>query len=215
MSIADVWNEEYRVGRYVDEPPLEFAREIMAAVKPNMRGLYIGCGNGRNYLEFIQAGLDVIGLDMSAVGLAQISEREPSAQLVCSDFLDYHGTFDYIIAIQSFQHGDYVRVARYFQRASEMLNAGGLLFVRVNAVGTDVIHPHHTLERRNDGFTVRYESGPKKGLCIHFFSSNELEDIIIECGLDIKQHPKKVVTQRPDGNGSWSQWEMIAGREIT
>ena len=215
MSIAEVWNEEYRVGRYVDEPPLEFARKVMLAVKPNTRGLYVGCGNGRNYLEFIRAGLNVVGLDVSAVGLAQISEREPSARLVCSDFLDYHGTFDYIVAIQSFQHGDRARVTKYFQKASEMLNVGGLLFVRVNAVGTDVGHPHHTLESKDGGFTIRYESGPKKGLDIHFFSSSELEDIVVECGLNMKQPPKKMVTQRPNGNGSWSQWEMIAGREIT
>ena len=215
MSIAEVWNEEYRAGRYVDEPPLEFAKEIMVEVKPNTRGLYVGCGNGRNYLEFIRAGLNVVGLDVSTVGLAQISEREPSARLVCSDFLDYHGMFDYIIAIQSFQHGDHVRVTKYFQMASEMLNARGLLFVRVNATSTEIGHPHTITEKRDGSFTIRYESGPKKGLDIHFFSRNELEDVVIGCGLDIKQHPRKVTAQRPNGNGSWSQWEMIAGREIT
>ena len=41
MSIADVWNEEYRVGRYVDEPPLEFAREIMASFKTHDTPYYM------------------------------------------------------------------------------------------------------------------------------------------------------------------------------
>ena len=219
MSVAEVWNKEYYAGRYVGEPPLEFAKEIIVEVgqRHNSRGLYVGCGNGRNYLEFVRAGLDVVGLDVSTIGLAQISKRKPSLahKLVCSDFLDYYGRFDYIIAIQSFQHGDYAKVTRYFQKAAEMLNVGGILFVRVNAVGTDIGHPHHIIESRDGGFTIQYEGGPKNGLYIHFFSYNELINMMIGSGLYIKRLPKKVVTQRPNGNGSWSQWEVVAGREIT
>lgn len=219
VSVAEIWDEEYSAGRYVDESPLEFAKEIIVELgqRHNSRGLYVGCGNGRNYLEFARAGLDVVGLDVSTVGLAQISKKEPSLahKLVCSDFLDYHGMFDYIIAIQSFQHGDYARVTKYFQKAVGMLNVGGLLFVRVNAVGTDIGHPYSTIESKDGGFTIQYEGGPKKGLHIHFYSRNELVNMMIGSGLNIKQHPKKVTAQRPNGNGSWSQWEMIAGREIT
>lgn len=219
-AIADAWDEEYRGGRYVGEQPLEFAREIVAELGKNpdihrSRGLYAGCGNGRNYLELVGAGLDIIGLDVSAAGLEQIATREPSLapRLVQGDFLDYDGRFGYIITIQSFQHGDASRVSGYFRKAASMLAGGGLLFVRVNAADTDVGHTHHTVERSNGGFTVMYEDGPKRGLRVHFFSREELEAAVTGSGLRMKYPPKKVTTRRPGGRGSWSQWEMVAGLE--
>jgi hypothetical protein len=46
------WSAEYRVGRYRDEPSVAVTQEIFAAARGSgvARGLYIGCGNGRNYL---------------------------------------------------------------------------------------------------------------------------------------------------------------------
>ena len=32
-------------------------------------GLYIGCGNGRNYVPLVEAGLDLVGLDVSATAI--------------------------------------------------------------------------------------------------------------------------------------------------
>ena len=219
-TIADVWDEEYRGGRYVGDAPLEFVKEIVIELGKNpgihhSRGLYAGCGNGRNYLKLVRAGLDVIGLDVSAAGLEQIAAREPSlaTKLVHGDFLDYHGRFGFIVAIQSFQHGDAFRAGEYFHKASGMLADGGLLFVRVNAADTDVYRAHRVVERANGGFTVLYEDGPKRGLHIHFFSREELEETVASSGLHMKHPPKKVTTQRPGGRGSWSQWEMIAGLE--
>ncbi len=56
------WDAEYRSGRYADDPPLPFVAEILATLDehPALRdgvGLYVGCGNGRNYLPLVDAGL--------------------------------------------------------------------------------------------------------------------------------------------------------------
>jgi len=220
--IADVWDKEYRGGRYAGESPVGFAGEVLAelARRPEIqhsRGLYVGCGNGRNYLKLAGADLDVIGLDVSAAGLEQIASKEPSLahKLVQCDFLNYdNGMFGYIVAIQSFQHGDAARTAEYFRRAAAMLDAGGLLFVRVNAADTDVGHPHRITERSGGGFTVLYEGGPKSGLHVHFFSRGELEAAVTGSGLRMTRPPRMVTTKRPGGApGSWSQWEMVAARE--
>jgi 2-polyprenyl-3-methyl-5-hydroxy-6-metoxy-1,4-benzoquinol methylase len=40
-------------------------------------GLYIGCGNGRNYEPLVRGGLDLTGLDISEVALGQLSARMP------------------------------------------------------------------------------------------------------------------------------------------
>ncbi len=48
------WDTEYKQGRYTAEPPLPFVEQIIDMLQ-NQRslfdgtGLYVGCGNGRNY----------------------------------------------------------------------------------------------------------------------------------------------------------------------
>ncbi len=219
--IADVWNKEYCGKRYEDEPSLEFTKEIVVELKKkpeiyHSRGIYVGCGNGRNYLNLAKAGLDIVGLDVSATGLGQIAAKEPTLapKLVCGDFLDHRGRFGYVVAIQSFQHGDASRVSAYFRKAAEMLERGGLLFVRVNAADTCVGYAHRVTERTNGGFTILYEDGPKSGLYIHFFSRKELESVVTDSGLRIMYPPKMVTIQRSNGRGQWSQWEIVAERGV-
>lgn len=57
------WDAEYASGRYLGEPPVGFIDDIVAAAKAASAdwGLYIGCGNGRNYIPLTKAGLDLIG----------------------------------------------------------------------------------------------------------------------------------------------------------
>lgn len=52
-STAAAWDAEYGAGRYRDEPPVAFVQDILAAARRTglASGLYIGCGNGRNYLR--------------------------------------------------------------------------------------------------------------------------------------------------------------------
>ena len=92
----------------------------------------------------------------------------------------------------------------------QMLAPGGLFFLRVNSSDTDILHPHHIMEESNGGFTILYEGGPKSGLHIHFFSLGELETLIHSNGMRIMGTPKKVTAKRPDGHGTWSQWEIVA-----
>jgi hypothetical protein len=66
-GVAQAWDVEYAAGRYRDEPPLPFVADVLSAVREHdllgAEGLYVGCGNGRNYLPLVQAGLDLVGLD--------------------------------------------------------------------------------------------------------------------------------------------------------
>ena len=180
------------------------------------RGLYVGCGNGRNYVMLSKAGLDITGLDVSAVGLRQIAEKEPwlAPRLACCDFLDYAGgPFQYLISIQAFQHGTRTTAEAYFQKTARVLVPGGILFLRVNASDTDVLHPHRVTEESNGGFTVLYEDGPKRGLHVHFFSLGELETLISNNGMRIVGAPKKVTAGRQSKCGTWVQWEIVAVRD--
>lgn len=55
------WDAEYREGRYLQEPPIPFVEQILTVLLDHRVmlpgiGLYIGCGNGRNYLPLVEAG---------------------------------------------------------------------------------------------------------------------------------------------------------------
>ena len=227
--LSQAWDASYLQRKYCTELSLRFTADIIRELKKNPsvmngRGLYVGCGNGRNYVPLAEAGLDVVGLDVSRVALAGLSKRLPhcSALLHHGDFLDYRQDvplqdvlFQYVITIQVFQHGDMSKVRQYFAKAPSLLESGGLLFLRVNASDTQVYHKHDIIEKNGTGgFTVRYNEGPKKGLDIRFFSKEGIFSLIRKNNMSVMHGLRNVTTERaPSRTGSWSQWEVITKKD--
>lgn len=212
------WDAEYRKGRYADEPPLPFVDKILARIRASSlaerRGLYIGCGNGRNYLPLVRSGLHLYGLDLSAEALRQLAAREPalSKRLICADFRTFVSRcrFSYVIAMQVFQHGVAADVAGYFAGVGSLLSPGGLFFLRVNAASTQVRRPHTVIERNDlSGFTICYKSGPKQGLPIHFFSRDELHALTRDDFALVAEPREDVTVRTAPETGHWVQWETI------
>jgi SAM-dependent methyltransferase len=217
---AEAWDAEYAVGRYRDDPPVSFVADIIAAARAydlaGAEGLYVGCGNGRNYLPLTEAGLDLVGLDVSSAALAQLAERAPErrARLVHGD-LSALGSEPYsvVVGIQVFQHGSRAAAHDNIRAAQACLAPGGLFCLRVNAVGTDIEYLHDCIEDETEcgGFTVRYLDGPKRGLLIHFFDLSELDSLF--AGYERVVAPRLSRTWRvPVTRGQWSQWEAIYRR---
>ena len=214
---AEAWDIEYAAGRYRDEPPLPFVANVLAAVREHevlgAEGLYVGCGNGRNYLPLVEAGLDLVGLDVSAAALAELVERAPErrARLIQGNLsvLPERAIYPLVIGIQVFQHGDRETAHHHVLAAQARLASGGLFCLRVNAVGTDLEYDHDVVEQEGDGgFTVRYLAGPKRGLLIHFFAESELETLFASYELVLP--PRLSQTWRvPAERGQWTQWEAI------
>ena len=217
---AASWDAEYRAGRYADDAPLPFVGRIVEMLRADPSawtgaGLYVGCGNGRNYLPLLDAGLDLSGLDVSREALAQLVDRRPAAasRVGCADFLSFRPSlpgFDYLIAIQVFQHGDDANIGAYFTRVAALLRPGGLFFLRVNSSSTQISYTHTVVERNTTGgFTIRYDDGPKRGLLIHFFSHLELLERLTPAFVSVTP-PREDITQRqPPKTGTWAQWETI------
>jgi len=218
-QIAESWNAEYRRGRYADDPPVPFVSEILVTLRRHPEvwarsGLYVGCGNGRNFLPLVDGGARLHGLDISEEAIARLRQRRPDHPfpLAVGDFRTEAGdtAFGYVVAIQVFQHGTERDAAQYFDRTVEILPAGGLFCLRVNAASTEINNRHTVLERnRFGGFTVRYDEGPKCGLPVHFYSREELI-ALTEHNFEPVLGPREDITRRvPPKNGSWAQWEVI------
>jgi SAM-dependent methyltransferase len=219
-AVSDAWDRAYEAGRYRGEPPVAFVEDILRAAREGGLqggpGLYIGCGNGRNYVPLVGGGLDLLGLDVSPGAIAQLARRTPErrSRLLVGDLAAIRRTtrFPVVIGIQVFQHGDRRRAHEHIRSAEGLVAPGGLLCVRVNAVGTDVVPAHDVVERGEDGsFTVRYLEGAKRGLDVHFFSRAELESLLASVFDPVPVLPlRPQVTWRtlPE-TGQWTQWEAI------
>lgn len=216
-EVARAWDAEYAAGRYAGEPPVAFVDDIVVAAKDVSAGsgLYIGCGNGRNYVPLVDAGLDLVGLDISATAIAQLAARLPDRQdrLIAGDLtaLSDGAAFPLVVGIQVFQHGDRAAAHALVAAALDRVAVGGLLAVRVKAVGTDVHHAHEVIERAVDGsYSARYTSGPKAGLTVHFWAARELETLIGEAGLvPMLEVRPQATRRRPPKARLWLQWEGI------
>src|SRR5919106_5831614 len=127
--VAESWDAEYAAGRYMYDAPVEFVRDIVRAAQGEgligAEGLYIGCGNGRNYVRLVTAGLDLVGLDVSQTAIGQLAERMPERRnrLVYGDLsaLRSGGNYELVIGIQVFQHGDRAAVHEHIRLAQEHL----------------------------------------------------------------------------------------------
>ena len=177
-------------------------------------GLYVGCGNGRNYLPLVDAGLALHGLDISREAVDQlIARRGTLAPLLrCSDFLalEIASPFDYLVAIQVFQHGAQAEAAAYFAKTAAVLKAGGLFFLRVNSASTEVYFRHRVVNENDlGGMTIRYDEGPKQGLCVHFYSREELLELARDRFRLLVGPREEVIARAAPKTGSWSQWEVI------
>lgn len=209
------WDAEYQRGRYHAEPPVAMTDDIIreARAREIDSGLYIGCGNGRNYVPLRAAGLDLTGLDVSAVALDQLRRRLanlPTDRLVQGtvNHLPCQAQFPLVIGIQVFQHGRRAQCHAHVTAATDRVAPGGLFCVRVNAVGTDLYPAHDIVEcNEDDGLTIRYTAGPKAGLDIHFFTRAELEQVVPANFVPVHELRQVTEHRQPPAPGKWSQWE--------
>jgi SAM-dependent methyltransferase len=216
--VASRWDDEYRGGRYQDEAPLPFVGDILGTLdgEPALRkgvGLYVGCGNGRNYLPLVDAGLRLYGLDLSLEALRQLgARRSVTLPLICGDFRSpaIYRALEYLVAIQVFQHGTIDDVATYFANVAACLRPGGLFFLRVNSASTQILHASTTLEREpGGGTTIRYDAGPKRGLAVHFYGRAELANLTAAAFEAVMPPHEKIIHRTPPALGFWAQWEAV------
>ena len=216
-SVSEYWNRVYKSMTNNDSPPLSFTdrikRNVQHRFKEKGKGLYAGCGDGRNYIPLSQSGLDIIGLDISSEGLNRLARKNPkyAHQLICADFekFEVNCLFDYIISIQFFHMAVEPKIISYVAKVAQLLKPSGLLFLRATSTGTQITTKHTITEQNTwGGFTIEYTEGEHKGRPIHYFSQVELDQILGCNGLYITFSQK--VECRSDQKRLIVMWEIIA-----
>lgn len=211
------WDDEYRAGRYVNDPPVPFVYDILRAARRHSLlaspALYVGCGNGRNLLPLIAGGLrNLKGLDISSEAIRQLRTRSSGWELdlAVGDIASLGETefFQCLVGIQVFQHGTRDTVMNQIGMAQRRVLKGGLMCVRVNSSATDICRPHEVLDLGPDGTGIRYLDGPKAGLPIYFFSDTGLSQLFSDA-FEVVLPVRPQSTPRVGSPGQWTQWEGI------
>ncbi|MGI0133960.1 MAG: class I SAM-dependent methyltransferase, partial [Candidatus Micrarchaeaceae archaeon] len=136
------WDRAYAQGRYDQEGAIPFVQDIISVIKDrnlvDKPGFYPGCGNGRNFVPLIDAGLPLEGDDISSVAIEQLRARRPQADVNVGDFLAHTAaeSYAYLLSIQLFQHGNQKIVRQLFAKAYDLLQPKGLFVLRVNSIHT-------------------------------------------------------------------------------
>lgn len=214
------WDNAYKTGKYKEAQALAFTETIVEFIQKKLpkksKGLYVGCGNGRNFVPLVRRGLDLDGVDISGVGINEIRNRLPgySGSLNVGDFRDIQGqTWDYLISLQVFQHGSSNELNSFYASSARLLKNSGYLFLRVNASTTQLDLGHVILEgEKNKSRTVKYTEGHKAvgEVLIHFYDKDELLQLANDNGFKVTPPPLEDRTYRETPRGGfWSQWETI------
>jgi cyclopropane fatty-acyl-phospholipid synthase-like methyltransferase len=156
------------------------------------------------------AGLSLEGSDISPAAIEQLKQRRPEANVKAGDFLTHNTEkpYAYLLSIQLFQHGNSRKARRLFEKTYDLLQPRGLFVLRVNSIHTQIAERHEITERSPEGgLTVKYISGQKTGMDVHFFSAEELHELT-------RRHYKTVMPLREEfipraDKSYWVQWETI------
>ena len=134
----NVWRDQYFANLYFGE----LVQKVIQSASKYFPGkdlrdltlLEVGCGPGHVCLELARNRLNVVGLDISqaCLGIARkvanedpYSEGRGTINYVCSDFLEFQGTFDIILFTASLHH--FPNTDEIISHSFNLLKKGGIL----------------------------------------------------------------------------------------
>jgi 2-polyprenyl-3-methyl-5-hydroxy-6-metoxy-1,4-benzoquinol methylase len=127
------WNDRYDESDYAyGTTPNQFLTEQQHRLKPGMKTLVVGDGEGRNGVWLATQGLDVLSIDLSPVGLekaqALANQHQVQIQTQCADLT----TWDWVVAEYDLVVSIYVHFApevrpQIHRSMLQSLKPGGLI----------------------------------------------------------------------------------------
>lgn len=198
------FNEDY-LALYAHRDEESAATEAAFAIdqlnlRPGMRVLDLACGAGRHAIALAQAGLDVTGLDLSAILLAKARSRAADLglpiHLVEGDMrhLGDLGPFDAVLSFfTSFGYFDEAGDRRVLDEIYRVLRAGGSLYldtilpstVQESTSEEEVEGEPVHLSRRIEGpFVIKEIRFPDRSYTerVRLYSREELQSLLEDAG---------------------------------
>jgi SAM-dependent methyltransferase len=167
----------------------------------------LGCGSGRDTRTLVQAGLKVIGVDLSAEDIAEARIAVPEAQFQHGDLREFlneaRPPVGLIVASLSLHYFPWAETLVLIEQVRAMLLSGGLLLCRLNS--TEDHHYGASGHPRIDDNYFLVEGSPKRffdqAAITTLFSSGWRMLSMEHQFIDRYEHPKgawEVVLERAD-----------------
>jgi len=162
----------------IDSTP--FLEPLSLLLQPRAEILDIGCGSGRDLLWFRRKGFSVTGFEKSP-SLANLARQHSHCPVIEGDFCNYDFTaqsVDALIFIGSLVHQPNNAIPAILKSTCQALVAGGYILITMKE-GTGT---YSTPDGRK--FTL--------------WGKNNLEDLFIDCSLNIVDFSRQVSSLRPE-----------------
>ena len=172
-KLGEHWSSRYEIKKYIwGTDPSSVARHALGIFQKNglKTLLLVACGYGRNSKLFADNGMDVTGLDASAVGIEMAMEYDTKSTYVCGSVLDmpFDGPFDAVFTINALHLFPKHERAQFITECMSRLADGGLGYFAVFSEQESSYGKGPKLEENT------WESLP--GRPAHYYTEQDLRD---------------------------------------
>lgn len=184
-KLGEHWNGRYEIKKYIwGTDASGMARHALDIFKQDgLKTLLLACcGYGRNSKLFADNGMEVTGVDSSAVGIDMAKELDPKSNYICASVLDMpvDGPFDAVFSLNALHLFPRHERAQFIDECMKRLRKGGLGYFAVFSEQESSYGKGPKLEENT------YESLP--GRPAHYYTDedirNEFADYeILETGI--------------------------------
>jgi len=160
--------------KYTEDKLVQFQLTRFESMLPGKKILDAGCGAGRDMMDFMADGFEVVGIDISEGLLKEAKKRVPNGKFKLGDFRKMtfrKSTFDGVWAMASLFHLPKKDILTTLNEFNRVLKPRGILYVSVRR-GTGI----------KEDKKERYKNEPRT---IFLYEKQEMEDLLREAGFKI------------------------------
>lgn len=123
--------------------PLPICDYVRLFSSPLDKGLYVGCGNGRNAFPLLSEGWNLYACDVSNFNIQRAQKYLPQyadrfEALSYDQAFSYIPEFDYVICSRALVYGSFEESLQRFKILRRRLRPSGILLFQLPAIGKDL-----------------------------------------------------------------------------